>query len=114
MPLSDLALRNAKPARKAFKLSDGGGLYLLVQPNGTKLWRFAYRFAGKQKLLSFGAYPTIPLADAREKRAAARKHLFEGTDPSVVRKLEKAALLYWPLAWRLGVAEAVNFAHNKA
>lgn len=91
MPLSDLAIRNAKPRRKAFKVSDGGGLHLLVQPNGAKLWRFAYRFAGKQKLLSFGAYPTIALADAREKREAARKHLADGTDPSLVRKLEKAA-----------------------
>jgi integrase len=90
MPLSDIAIRNAKPRRKAFKLSDGGGLHLRVQPNGAKLWRLAYRFTGKQKLLSFGAYPTITLADARAKRDVARKHLIEGSDPALLRKGEKA------------------------
>jgi len=54
MPLTDTAIRNAKPEQKAVKLSDGGGLFLLIQPNGTRLWRLAYRFAGKQKLLAFG------------------------------------------------------------
>jgi hypothetical protein len=75
--------------RKAFKLSDGGGLYLLVQPRGAKLWRLAYRSNGKQKLLSFGIYPTISLADARARRDAAKKHLEDGGDPSVQRKIDK-------------------------
>jgi Arm DNA-binding domain len=91
MPLTDTAIRNAKPMEKAFKLSDGGGLFLLIQPGGTKLWRLAYRFARKQKLLAFGVYPTISLSDARAQRDAARKHLADGVDPAVQRKLEKQA-----------------------
>jgi integrase len=91
MPLTDTAIRNAKPVEKAVKLSDGGGLFLLIQPSGTKLWRLAYRFTGKQKLLAFGAYPTISLADARAQRDAARKNLADGVDPAVRRKLEKQA-----------------------
>ena len=91
MPLTDTAIRNAKPAEKAAKLSDGGGLFLLIQPGGTKLWRLAYRFAGKQKLLAFGVYPTISLSTARAQRDAARKHLADGIDPAVQRKLEKQA-----------------------
>jgi hypothetical protein len=75
MPLTDTVIRNAKPEEKAVKLSDGGGLFLLIQPSGTKLWRLAYRFAGKQKLLAFGVYPTISLLDARAQRDAARKIL---------------------------------------
>ena len=57
MPLTDIEIRNAKPASKPFKLSDTGWLFLLVNPGGSKLWRIAYRFAGKEKLLSLGAYP---------------------------------------------------------
>src|SRR5690349_15274684 len=91
MPLTDVAIRNAKPPQKAIKLSDGGGLFLLIQPSGTKLWRLAYRFAGKQKLLAFGAYPTVSLSDARAQRDAARKHLTDGIDPAVQKKLEKQA-----------------------
>jgi integrase len=91
MPLTDTAIRNAKPSRKVVKLSDGGGLYLLIQPHGAKLWRLAYRFGGKQKLLAFGIYPTVSLADARARRDAAKKFLADGVDPSVQRKLEKQA-----------------------
>ncbi len=75
MPLTDTAIRNAKPRRKLVKLFDGGGLYLLIQPYGTKLWRQAYRINGKQKTLAFGIYPTVSLADARGKRDAAKKIL---------------------------------------
>lgn len=91
MPLTDTAIRNAKSRRKAVKLSDGGGLYLLIQPRGAKLWRLAYRYGGKQKLLAFGIYPTVSLADARARRDAAKKHLKDGLDPSVQRKFEKQA-----------------------
>lgn len=91
MPLTDTAIRNAKANRKAIKLSDGGGLYLLVQRRGAKLWRLAYRLGGKQKLLSFGIYPTVSLADARARREAAKKCLADGVDPSLQRKLEKQA-----------------------
>jgi len=91
MPLTDTAIRNAKPKEKAVKLSDGAGLFLLIQPNGAKLWRLAYRFAGKQKTLAFGVYPTISLADARAQRDTAKKYLAAGIDPAVHRKLEKQA-----------------------
>ena len=59
MALSELAARKAKPRQKPYKLTDGGGLFLLVQPNGSKLWRHKYRFEGKEKLLSFGPYPLL-------------------------------------------------------
>ena len=88
---SDVVFRTAKPGNKPFKLSDGGGLFLLVQPNATKLWRLAYRFDGKQKLLALGQYPVTSLADARAKRDAAKKHLSDGIDPSVERKIERRA-----------------------
>jgi len=91
MPLNDTAIRNAKSGKKPVKLSDGGGLYLLIQPHGTKLWRQAYRINGKQKTLAFGIYPTVSLADARAKRDAAKKLLEDGGDPSVRRKIDKQA-----------------------
>jgi len=77
---NETAFRNAKPREKPFKLSDGGGLYLLVQPNAAKLWRLAYRFDGRQKLLALVAYPATSLAEARAKRDAAKKFLAEGSD----------------------------------
>lgn len=91
MPLTDLAVRNAKPTATARKLSDGGGLQLLVTATGSKLWRLAYRFDGKQKQLALGAYPTITLADARTAREDAKKLLASGIDPSLQAKLEKVA-----------------------
>jgi Arm DNA-binding domain len=91
MPLSDTAIRAATPRKKLVKLSDGGGLYLLIQPHGTKLWRMGYRINGKQKTLAFGIYPTVSLAEARDRRDAAKKHLEDGGDPSVQRKIEKQA-----------------------
>jgi len=91
MALTDTAIRNTKPRKKAFKLTDGGGLHLLVTPTGGKLWRFAYRFAGKQKTLALGAYPSVTLAEARDGRDAARKHLAAEIDPSIKRKLDKQA-----------------------
>lgn len=68
MPLSDIEIKTAKPREKPYKLTDGGWLFLLVNPNGSKLWRLSYRFGGKQKLLALGAYPGIGLKDARTKR----------------------------------------------
>lgn len=81
MPLTETQVRNAKPQDRAFKLADGEGLFLLVQPNGTKLWRMKYRIAGKEKLLSFGVYPAVGIAAARDKRKAAKRLLSDGTDP---------------------------------
>jgi hypothetical protein len=73
MKLKDITVRNCRPASKPQKLCDGGGLRLLVQPNGSKLWRLAYRFEGKQKTLALGIYPSISLADARTGRDEAKK-----------------------------------------
>ena len=73
MPLNARQIDTAKPKEKEYKLTDGGGLYLLVKPNGAKYWRLKYRFFGKEKKLSIGVYPDISLADARLKREEARK-----------------------------------------
>ena len=91
MPLTDTWLRAAKGAEKPYKKSDAGGLFVLIQPDGKKHWRLAYRFAGKQKTLTLGGYPLISLKEAREARDAAKKKLHEGLDPGEVRKAEKAA-----------------------
>ncbi|HUF41905.1 MAG TPA: integrase arm-type DNA-binding domain-containing protein [Verrucomicrobiae bacterium] len=91
MPLTDTAIRAAKPQAKPFKLFDGGGLHLLVNPAGGKWWRWKYRFGGKAKLLSFGVYPDVSLKTAREKRDEARKQLAAGIDPGEARKAEKVA-----------------------
>jgi integrase len=88
-PLTDTAVRNLKPAAKPYKKSDGGGLHLLVTPKGSKLWRMAYRFQGKQKLLSLGKYPIISLSKARSERDAAKALLADGIDPSSIRKAER-------------------------
>jgi len=90
MALSDVKCRNARPASKLLKLSDGGGLQLWVQPTGTRLWRLAYRFDGKQKLLALGSYPLISLAEARQARNDAKRLLMTGTDPGQERSLRKA------------------------
>ena len=101
--LTNTAVKNAKPKAKFYRLSDGGGMYLQVEPNGRKYWRLSYRFGGKQKLLAFGVYPDVPLAGhkdkqsgtwidgARDKREAARKLLAAGVDPSDAKRAEKVA-----------------------
>ena len=91
MPLSDTAIRTAKPTAKPQKLTDGGGLYLLLNPNGSRWWRWDYRHSAKRKTLSMGIYPDIGLKDARERRDSARKLLAAGIDPGEQRKAEKAA-----------------------
>src|SRR5687767_10045508 len=73
MKLTNTAVRNARPKAKPYKLADGGGLYLLVQPNGRKLWRMNYRYLTKQKTLAFGAWPEIELEDARDRRDKAER-----------------------------------------
>ena len=91
MPLTDTAIRNAKPADKATRLFDGGGLYLEVSPAGGKWWRFKYRFAGKEKRLSLGVYPETGLKQARARRDQSRKLLGDGIDPGENRKAMKSA-----------------------
>lgn len=87
--LTDPAIKKAKPEAKPYKLSDGGGLFLLVQPGGGKWWRLKYRQDGKEKLLSLGTYPNTPLKAARAKRDEARALVAAGVDPSEARKVAK-------------------------
>ena len=93
-PISDARVSNAKPTNKEYKISDGGGLHLLVTPSGGKLWRFQYRFDNKQKVLALGRYPEISLSNARQLREEARILLATGQDPGEVKKaVQKAAAL---------------------
>ncbi|MGV7186255.1 tyrosine-type recombinase/integrase [Xanthomonas axonopodis] len=95
MPLTDTAIRKARPTASVQKLRDGGGLYLLLRPDGAKWWRWDYRrpVTSKRNTLSLGTYPDVSLATARERHAAARKLLAEGIDPGEQRKAEKSATL---------------------
>ena len=83
---SDVACRNAKPKEKAQKLTVGDGLYMLVNPDGRKYWRMAYRWRGKQRTLALGVYPRVGLAAAKAAREAARKELADGIDPSAAKQ----------------------------
>ena len=93
VPLTDTAIRNAKPADKPVRLFDGGGLYLEIAPSGGKWWRLKYRFGGKEKRYSLGVYPEVTLATARKKRDEAREKLAAGIDPGEAKKAEKRASL---------------------
>jgi len=90
-PLTDKEIRTAKPKDKQYKMFDGQGLFLLVKPSGSKGWRLKYRYYGREKQLSLGPYPTVSLADAREKRDTALKQLDKGLDPSLAKKAAKQA-----------------------
>lgn len=83
------AVKNAKPRGKPYKLADGMGLSLLVEPTGAKLWRFRFRYGGKESMVSFGAWPEVSIADARAQRDDARRQLREGINPSASRKLAR-------------------------
>jgi integrase len=91
MALTIKEIDNARPKTKKYKLADGGGLCLLVAPSGAKLWRWRYRFDGKEKMMAFGEYPLVSLKDARELHFAARKVLGAGIDPMAERKAEGEA-----------------------
>jgi integrase len=91
MPLTNQAIITAKPKDKLYRLADSNGLCLEVAPTGSKLWRYRYRYNGKAKMLSLGAYPAVPLATARRKRDDARLLLDEGTDPGAERQASKQA-----------------------
>lgn len=91
MALTDTEIRRAKRREKAYTLPDGGGLHLVITPAGGRLWRWKYRHQGKEKLMSFGKYPDVPLALARERHAEARKLLAIGLDPMAQRKAAKTA-----------------------
>jgi len=89
MKLNDVTVRKAKPEAKPRKLSDGGGLYILIHPNGGKYWQLAYRFVGKQKTLALGVYPDVSLAAARKRRDEAREMLANSIDPGEAKQTQK-------------------------
>jgi integrase len=90
MALTDVKIRSAKPKAAVYRLADAGGLYLLISPSGGKLWRWNYRYGGKQKTMPLGKYPDISLADVRSAHQIARTELAKGNDPMAQRKAEKA------------------------
>ena len=89
--LTDAKVRNAKPQEAPYKLADGGGLFLLVRPNGARLWRWKFRLAGKEGLFAVGAFPALGLADARHARDAARALVAQGMNPAHQRGEERRA-----------------------
>ena len=91
MPLTDAKIRSVKAGEKPYKLSDSGGLYLLVNPNGSRLWRWKYRIAGKENNFAIGEYPAVGLADARTERDEARKLVKQGIHPSHNRQTQRLA-----------------------
>ena len=101
MPLTDLAVKNAKPGQKTVRLRDDRGLYLEISPKGGKWWRLRYMIKGKANMLSLGVYPDVSLKEARERRDEARKLIANGIDPSQARKEEKAE----------AAVEALTFEH---
>jgi integrase len=94
MALTDTHVRNAKPKAQTYKLSDGGGMYLMVRPGGARYWRLDYRFAGKRRTLALGVYPTTTLSVARARREDARTLLAQGTDPSAAKKAKRRTALH--------------------
>lgn len=93
MKLYDKTIKSAEPRKKPYKLFDGGGLFIEIMPNGSKLWRLKYRYFGKEKRFSLGAYPLVTLADAREKRDESKKLLLQDIDPSTARQDNRAAMI---------------------
>jgi hypothetical protein len=87
--ITDIEIKRAKPEQKSYRLSDSGGLHLVISPAGGKLWRWKYRFEGKEKLMALGKYPQVPLAMARERHSEGRRLLATGVDPMAERKAKK-------------------------
>ena len=112
MTLTDAEARYATKRATDYKLADGEGLHLLVRPNGSKLWRLKYRFEGKEKLLSFGAYPDVSLGDARLKRAEAKLLLADGLDPGAKVAVPTAMTFEAAArAWHKNRASSLNPGH---
>ncbi len=89
VPLTDTEVKNAKGTEKPRKLADGCGMFLLINPDGARYRRMGYRFAGTERLLAFGKYPEVSLAEARAKRTAAREQIKAGIDPAQAKRIEK-------------------------
>lgn len=118
MPLTDIAVRHAKPEQKPRKLVDGKGLYLLVMPTGARYWRWKYRHGGKEKVMALGVYPDVTLAQARERHHEERRLLATGADPMAKRKQEAlapVALTFKGVSerWFLHWSPAVSKAHSE-
>lgn len=92
LALTDTEIKKAKGGDKPYKMADGGNLYLLVNPSGGRLWRWAYRFEGRQKLMTFGKYPDVSLARVRERHSKQRAILADGIDPMAQKKALKTAI----------------------
>src|SRR5262249_39705354 len=92
MPLTEVRVRTAKGRATPYKLSDGGGLYLLVRPDGARYWRMDYRWHGKRRTLALGVYSSVTLSEARAGRDVAKKQLASGIDPSAQRRRDKNTL----------------------
>lgn len=120
MALTDIKCRTTKPAEKTYKLSDAGGLYLTVNPNGSKLWHFKYRYDRREKKLSIGPYPLVSLAEARDFRDDAKRKLRAGLDPSAEKaaakkqRLEKAENTFDKQAWEWYEHNLTGWSKNHA
>ena len=90
--LTDIAFRQAKTKEKSYKLSDGGGLYLLINPNGSRYWRLKYRIDEKEKVLALGVYPTVSAKEVRKTANEAKLLINEGVDPGIAKKQQKASI----------------------
>lgn len=117
MPLNDLAIRNAKPGDKDFKLADSGGLYLLITKSGSRLWRQKYRFNGAEKVLAHGKYPQVGLGVARSRRDQAKELLAAGKDPGAEKQSAKKAgdgtFEAWATAWHANQANGWEPGHSE-
>ncbi|HDX9260383.1 TPA: site-specific integrase [Escherichia coli] len=120
MALTDAKIRAAKPTDKAYKLTDGAGMFLLVHPNGSRYWRLRYRILGKEKTLALGVYPAVSLSEARTKRDEARKLISEGIDPceqksAVMRYAVQSGIIrYNPALDMAGALTTVKRQHRPA
>lgn len=103
--LTDTAVRTAKPREKPYKMADGDGLYVLVNPGGGKLWRLKYRFEGKERLFAIGAYPAVSLKEARARAVTAKEMIARGIDPCAARKAAKAEALAKSLTFEVVARE---------
>ena len=108
VPLTDSLIRQAQPADKPVKLADGGGMYLLLRPDGSRYWRLDYRYGGKRKTLALGVYPEVSLDEARRRRSTAKSLLEEGQDPAAVKKAGRMAYDLGPAIGHRASLEALR------